>query len=71
MKHYLATYRYKGDEYNLVFPADSWQDARDRLKAMSAGTIAGSDVQSIPTNSLTFAPASLWVRFITWWRNRP
>lgn len=67
--NYLARYQYKGREWNVMFRAESWEDARARLMEMGRGQVVGSHVKMFEVNTLSFAPVTLWVRFVTWWKN--
>lgn len=70
MAQFLVTYRHRGHQCSFPFPADSWEDAEDRLKSLAFARVIGSNVQSIPVNSFTMPFAGALARLIVWWRNR-
>jgi hypothetical protein len=65
MKRYLFHYRYDGKEFGFDVPADSLDEAKGRVKAMTLARYEGELVATIPD-----APGvGLLVRLITWVRN--
>lgn len=62
-KVYLGSYPFRGAFYSVEIPADDWPEARERLSAMSRGTIDGELMAILP------ARAGWLARLIVWWKN--
>jgi hypothetical protein len=63
---FLGQYNFGGSQWSVDLYARDWDEAREKLKAMGAGVIVGSHLQEFPM----LPGAGLWVRLVTWWRNR-
>lgn len=68
MQEHLFTYTFAGERYSFAIPAESENEARNRVKAIGAtATYDGELVATIPAVVGTWAP-SLFVRFMNWIR---
>jgi hypothetical protein len=65
-KDYLVEYPYQGERWCIKVAATSWDDARDRIRALGFAEIKGPIEESIPVMS----PRGWLVPLIVWWRNR-
>jgi hypothetical protein len=67
---FLAEYNFRGSRYVTTIGGDSWAEAEQHLKSIGAnGRIIGSDVMSVPANSLTLPFARVFVGIYTAVRN--
>jgi|GEM_PF-3394096 hypothetical protein len=67
---YGVAYRRKGREYSFQIWAESWEDAEDRLRSIAmTGRVYGSNLETVPANSLTLPFAALWASLTVRWRN--
>lgn len=67
---YAIQYRHNGKTWGLTIWAESWEDAQARLRSIGFnGKIIGSNVETIPVNTLTVGPAAIWMAVVCWWRN--
>ena len=66
IKTHLFTYNYEGAEYCLEIPANSLQEAKDRLSRMTFAKYDGELVSKIPA----IPTAGLFVKFMASIRNR-
>ena len=55
MKNYAIEYRHNGSEWALTIPAESAEDAKERLRSISAATILGESYGFTPDNVGAFA----------------
>ncbi len=68
-KTFLANYNYAGRNWCIDFPAESFEDAEARLKAMTWGKIDGILMAEIPVSPVTSTAGGLIVRLICWAKN--
>ena len=47
-KSFLVSYRYEGAEWNVELPAQSWEDARRRVSALSLARCEGEVIARLP-----------------------
>lgn len=69
---FLIEYRHQGCVFSLqlLAPKD-WPDAEAHVRSLSmTAKVIGSNLQTIPANSVTLPFVSIWVRFLVWFRNR-
>ena len=66
IKIHLFSYNYEGAEYSLEIPANSVQEAKERLSKMTFARYDGELVTKIPATPGT----GVLVRLVTWLRNR-
>lgn len=66
VKTYLFKYRHDGSDYVLPLPADSKDEACERVKSISSATYLGERVAIIPAG---VPGAGLWVRMMCAVRN--
>ena len=66
IKTHLFSYSYEGSEYSLEIPANSVQEAKERLSRMTFARYDGELVTVIPALPTT----GMFVRLYTWTRNR-
>lgn len=67
---FMLDYRHNGIAYSETIWATDWEDAVARVQSIArTGEIVGSDVTTIPANSVTLPFAALWARMLCWWRN--
>lgn len=65
-----ASYRYKGSEWALTFPADSWEDAEARLHAIrTTASLEGWPCHIYRATSVTLPFVHVWVVASTFIRN--
>ena len=57
MKTYLFSYQYQGARYSLDIPAESQQEAEERLKVMPWGRCDGILIARIPAVSGGWLPS--------------
>jgi hypothetical protein len=62
MKHYLVSYRHDDGEWNIDLPAESREDARQRLSKLAMGRVEGEIVATIPGALGPFAALAVTVR---------
>lgn len=66
-REFLFSYRFGGSEWGIsIFAADA-AEAREKIKAVGLARYDGEMVARIPAAILG---AGLFVRLLTWWRNR-
>jgi hypothetical protein len=66
MKQALITYRTADGDYSFSFPAESWDDAEQKLRAIRAtATVTGWPAYRIPANSLTLPFVHVFVSLFT------
>lgn len=65
IKTYLFSYNYNGSQYSLEIPAETLEEAKDRLSVMSFAKYDGELVAKIPAQP----SAGIFVRIITFMRN--
>jgi hypothetical protein len=63
-KDYLCEYVYGDSRWSITIKAQSFEDARARLKALSDGKVLGEVYAVIP------AEFGWWAKFYTWFRNQ-
>ena len=66
---YLFSYQYQGTRYALEIPAESQQEAKERLKVMPWGICDGILIARIPAVSGGWLP-SLICNICNWFRAR-
>lgn len=67
-KRYLLSYRHRGAEYNLLLHADSFEDARERVKSLAWARVEGEHFVSIPAHSGWMAALFVWIANLGRWR---
>lgn len=64
-KTYTCSYRFEGGEWGFTIKARSFEEARERVKAMVWASVDGELHAVIPA-----VPGAGWlVRFLCWWRD--
>ena len=48
MKKFLVAYRHDGGEWNIELPANSVEDARQRLSKLALGRLEGEIIAKVP-----------------------
>ncbi len=66
IKTHLFSYSYEGSEYSLEIPANSAQEAKDRLSRLPFARYGGELVAEVPA----FPASGVFVRLLAWIRNR-
>lgn len=68
---YLISYPYRGERWNIQMPAESFEDAEARLRALSMGKVDGFVREFITMPPSHLAPlAHAYVRLKVWLANR-
>ena len=47
-KYYLCDYRYEGEKWCIEIPAESWEDAKARLKRIAHADVVGEVKATVP-----------------------
>jgi hypothetical protein len=69
-KQALISFQMDGQEYGFVMPADSWDDAERRMRAIrTTGMVAGWPCYTYRANSLTLPFVAAWTIASTFFRN--
>jgi len=59
-KYYLCDYRYEGETWCIEIPAESWEDAKARLKRMAYAEVVGEIKATFPVQ------LGVWVKVLIW-----
>lgn len=69
-KQALASFKMSDGEYSFSFPAESWEDAERKLRAIRAtATVTGWPSYRVPANPVALPFARVFVAVFTWVRN--
>lgn len=60
--YYLCEYSYEGEKWSIEIPAESWEDAKARLKRMAYAEVIGEIQATLPVEF------GLWVKLWVWLR---
>jgi hypothetical protein len=62
-RYYLCDYYYEGERWSIEIPAESWEDAKARLKRMAYAEVVGEIQSTLPVEF------GLWVKLWVWLRS--
>lgn len=61
VKRFVVEYQHEGDSWIVEFPADSYEDAEQRVRAIAYGTVLG-ELHGRPVRSIWIARLICWIK---------